>query len=88
MSTAQGGDKHALALSNTPPAKATEAVLMASSPVPKTLQVIKGMDFDAHQGDVTINELVGAMASTGFQASAVADAVKIINDMVGLGDLK
>ena len=67
--------------SHEPPSKATDAVLLASAPVPANSQVISGIDFDHHQGDITVNHLVSAMASTGFQASAVADAVRIIADM-------
>lgn len=45
--------------------------------------MVKGIDFDDYQGrDITVNELVAGMADMGFQASAVGDAVRIIDDMV------
>ena len=67
-----------------PPLKATEAVLLASGPVPEDARVIKGIDFDAFPLGVTVNDLIASMATTGFQASSVADAVSIINDMVSI----
>jgi deoxyhypusine synthase len=66
-----------------PPSKATDAVLLASDPVPEGVQKVHGVDFNAHHAaDITAAELVDGMANMGFQASAVADAVHIINQMV------
>lgn len=65
------------------PALSKDAVLKASAPVPKGVTEVKGIDFDDYDGrDVTVVELVREMANTGFQATAVAEAVQIINDMV------
>ena len=67
----------------TAPSIATGAVLLPSDPVPEGVQRVQGIDFNAHHAaDVTVAELVDGMASMGFQASAVADAVQIINQMV------
>jgi deoxyhypusine synthase len=66
-----------------PPSKATDAVLLVSDPVPEGVQQVQGVDFNAHHAaDITVAELVDGMANMGFQASAVADAVQIINQMV------
>ncbi|KAL1997688.1 hypothetical protein VTN02DRAFT_1094 [Thermoascus thermophilus] len=65
-----------------PPSSATAAVLVASEPVPEGARQVRGVDFDRYQGrDITVAELVSHMAGMGFQATAVADAVRIINDM-------
>lgn len=64
------------------PTIATDAVLKPSDPVDGARQV-KGVEFDDfRERDMTVKEMVTGMASMGFQASAVADAVRIINDMV------
>ncbi len=66
-----------------PPSKATDAVLVASVPVPEGVQKVQGIEFNDHRGtDITVAELVDGMANMGFQASAVGDAVRIINEMV------
>ena len=65
------------------PSKATEAVLLHSDPVPEGVQKVRGIDFNRHHAaDITAAQLVDGMANMGFQASAVADAVQIINQMV------
>lgn len=65
------------------PSAATDAVLKPSDPMPHEVRMVKGIDFDDYQGrDITVNELVAGMADMGFQASAVGDAVRIIDDMV------
>lgn len=65
------------------PAVAADAVLRISDPVPDGMQKVKGLEFDDfRERDMTVTELVAGMARMGFQASAVADAVRIINDMV------
>ena len=65
------------------PSAATDAVLRPSEPVPTGATPVQGVDFNHHaHRPVTVAELVDSMASTGFQATAVADAVRIINDMV------
>lgn len=68
---------------NVPPASATQAVLVASAPVPEDARKVRGVDFNQFADrDITVPELVANMANMGFQASAVADAVRIINEMV------
>ncbi|KAJ9268605.1 hypothetical protein DTO212C5_5380 [Paecilomyces variotii] len=64
------------------PASVTQAVLVASEPVPEGVRQVRGVDFHRTQGrDITVAELVDHMGSMGFQASAIGDAVRIINDM-------
>ncbi len=78
------------------PSNVTDAVLKPSDPVPDGAQEVKGIEFDKFRDrNITVRELVAAMATMGFQASAVSNAVQIINDMVGdvsvpskLGDIE
>ncbi|KAF2755880.1 Deoxyhypusine synthase [Pseudovirgaria hyperparasitica] len=64
------------------PATATDAVLRPSHPVPDNARPVRGIEFDnLHHRPVTVDDLVAGMADMGFQASAVGDAVNIINDM-------
>ena len=64
-------------------ATATNAVLRPSDPVPQGIRRVNGIEFNDYGGrDITVKELVAGMADMGFQASAVGDAVRIINDMV------
>ena len=66
------------------PTSAADAVLKASAPVPEGAQRVRGIEFDRFEGrDITVDEMVAGMAGMGFQASAVSEAVRIINDMVG-----
>lgn len=65
------------------PTVAADAVLKPSDPVPDGMPRVKGLEFDDfRERDMTVTELVAGMAGMGFQATAVADAVRIINDMV------
>lgn len=65
------------------PTVAADAVLKPSDPVPHEMPRVKGLEFDDfRERDMTVIELVAGMAGMGFQATAVADAVRIINDMV------
>lgn len=62
-----------------------DSVLVASEPVPEGTHEVRGVDFDKFQGrDITVAELVENLTHTGFQGSAVAEAARIINDMVCL----
>ncbi|KAH0548049.1 Deoxyhypusine synthase [Trichoglossum hirsutum] len=66
------------------PATATDAVLKPSGPLPEGSRTVRGVEFNEYRergAGVTAEELVGGMARMGFQASAVADAVKIVEDM-------
>ncbi|BCS03238.1 deoxyhypusine synthase [Aspergillus luchuensis] len=70
------------AAGNAPPSAVTDAVLVASEPVPEGTQQVSGVDFDRFQGrDITVAEMVDNMKYTGFQGSAVAEAARIVNEM-------
>lgn len=77
------GKEHAPAngVANEPPSAATEAVLVPSEVVPEGAIKVHGVDFDKHNEDITVVQLVDSMATMGFQATAIADAVRIINKM-------
>lgn len=67
-----------------PPDSAAQAVLKVSAPVPEHADKVQGIEFNDWVGrDITVAELVSGMAGMGFQATAVSEAVRIINDMVG-----
>ncbi|KAF2795641.1 Deoxyhypusine synthase [Melanomma pulvis-pyrius CBS 109.77] len=64
------------------PAGATDAVLKPSEPVPAGSRQVQGIEFnDYAQRSITVEELVGGMASMGFQATSVGEAVRIVNEM-------
>ncbi|EHY54529.1 Deoxyhypusine synthase [Exophiala dermatitidis] len=66
-----------------PPAKATEAVLVPSEPVPQGSQQVKGIDWQslpAEQRNI-ISNFVDQLTGQGFQSSSLGDAIRIINDM-------
>lgn len=68
---------------NQIPTTATNAVLRPSEPIPDGARQVQGIEFDAfRERNMTVREMVSGMTNMGFQASAVADAVRIINDMV------
>lgn len=65
------------------PSGATDAVLKPSEPVAQGSREVQGIDFNAYaQRSITVEELVEGYASMGFQATAVGEAVRIINEMV------
>ena len=67
------------------PLTATNAVLKPSEPLPEGSRTVHGVEFNKYRerdGGITVEELVGGMAGMGFQASAVAEAVRIVEDMV------
>jgi deoxyhypusine synthase len=65
------------------PAGATDAVLKPSDPVPDGSREVQGIDFNQYASrSITVEELVGGYATMGFQATAVGEAVRIINNMV------
>lgn len=77
MSTQQQPD-------GAPPSSVADAVLVVSQPVPEGSHEVRGVDFDRFQGrDITVAELVENLTHTGFQGSAVAEAARIVNEMVG-----
>ena len=69
---------------NAAPSQATQAVLVASEPVPEGIAKVQGIDFDkCADHDMTVKEMVEGMASTGFQSTAISEAARIIKEMVG-----
>lgn len=69
--------------SNLPPSAATDAVLVVSEEMPEGAQKVEELDFDDLEGDITAEDLFRGMKYMGFQATSLADAVRIINEMVG-----
>ena len=66
----------------TAPTEAKDAVLVRSDPIPEGVRKVEGIEFDRYgQHDITVAELVEGMSNMGFQASAIGDAVRIINEM-------
>ncbi|KAI9856902.1 MAG: Deoxyhypusine synthase [Trichoglossum hirsutum] len=66
------------------PATATDAVLKPSDPLPEGSKTVRGVEFNKYKernAGITVEELVEGMARMGFQASAVAEAVRIVEDM-------
>ena len=65
------------------PTLATDAVLVRSQPIPDGVPQIDGIEFnDYRDRDISVPELLKGMTNMGFQASAVADATRIVNKMV------
>jgi deoxyhypusine synthase len=65
------------------PALATESVLKPSDPIPDGSRKVIGIDFNDYvEKEITVGELVAGMSTMGFQASAIGEAVRIVNDMV------
>ncbi|KAF2457090.1 Deoxyhypusine synthase [Lineolata rhizophorae] len=59
-----------------------EAAFRPSEAVPADARRVAGPEFDAFAGrDVSVRELLGGMATMGFQASALAEAVDIVEEM-------
>lgn len=70
------------------PSSATAAVLKQSDEMPLGSQKVEELDFNSFSGrSITVADLVGGMNHMGFQASAIGDAIRIINDMVCKGFL-
>ena len=71
-------------MSSAPPAKATDAVLMASDPVVEGAQQVKGIDWMTlpEEQRTIISSFVDQLTGQGFQSSSIGDAIRIINDMV------
>jgi deoxyhypusine synthase len=68
---------------NQVPQTVADAVLKPSESLPADSKEVSGIDFNEHQGrNVTVDDLVSSMANMGFQASALGEAVRIINNMV------
>jgi deoxyhypusine synthase len=65
-----------------PTSAATDAVLVKSDEMPPDAQKVEELDFNKIKGPITAEHLLLGMKNMGFQASAMAEAVRIINDMV------
>ena len=61
---------------------AATAVLKPSISMPLTSTRIRGIDFNEFSQGVTIKALTSSFAKTGFQASNLAKAIEIVNNMV------
>lgn len=72
-------------MDSAPPVKATDAVLVASDPVPEGTRQVTGIDWTAIpiESRAIISQFVLNISGQGFQSSAIGDAIRIINDMVG-----
>lgn len=69
------------------PNTAASAVLKPSVPIPHDATEIRGLDFNTFTPDqATLSGILDSMATTGFQASAISEAVRIINRMISWRD--
>ncbi|KAL1840082.1 hypothetical protein VTJ49DRAFT_817 [Mycothermus thermophilus] len=69
-------------MANAPPSAATEAVLVKSVEMPGDAQKVEELDFNKFKGrPITADDLLQGMKHMGFQASAMCEAVRIINEM-------
>lgn len=69
--------------SGEPPTAATGAVLLKSAEMPDEAQKVEELDFNNFKGrPITVDDLFQGMKHMGFQASSMAEAIRIINDMV------
>lgn len=65
------------------PSKATDAVLKPSQFSTADATEVTGVDFNKYlDRNITVAELVDDMATMGFQATAVGEAVGLVNKMV------
>lgn len=73
-------------MGSAPPAKATDAVLVPSEPVPDGVQEVKGIDWATLPTEqrTIISNFVHQITGQGFQSTAIGDSIRIINNMVGL----
>jgi deoxyhypusine synthase len=67
---------------NAAPKLATDAVLMQSEEVPQGSKQVIGFEFNNFKNkSIGIEDMINGMSNMGFQASALSEAVRIINDM-------
>lgn len=66
------------------PSAAKDAVFQKSRAMPPEAQPVEELDFDKLKGPITAEDLFLGMRNMGFQASSMAEAIRIINDMVRL----
>lgn len=70
-----------------PPSQALNAVLVTSAAMPEGSQKVEELDFNKLKGrPITVDDLYQGMQNMGFQASAMCEAVRIINEMVSSRD--
>lgn len=64
------------------PGLANEAVLKASDPIPEDSVVVKGIDYSKPESrNARASDIIDGMKTMGFQASSVAKACEIIDEM-------
>lgn len=60
-----------------------ENVLGSSADMAPNQRMVSGIDFNKFQGrDITVVEMLEGMENIGFQATGVAEAVKLMQEMV------
>jgi deoxyhypusine synthase len=65
------------------PSSVTDAVLVKSNEIPEGSQKVEELDFNKFTGrPITVDDLMSGMNNMGFQATSIAEAARIINDMV------
>lgn len=64
------------------PSGAAAAVLVQSDEMPADAQKVEELDFNKIKGPITAEDLLKGMTNMGFQASSIAEAVRIIDGMV------
>ena len=71
-------------MDSTPPSKATDAVLVASDPIPEDAREVTGIDWTRLPPEqrAVIASFVNDLTGQGFQSSSIGDAIRIISDMV------
>jgi deoxyhypusine synthase len=67
---------------DAPPPQATDAVFVKSDAMPLDAQPVEELDFNKLNRPITAEDLFLGMRHMGFQASSMAEAIRIINDMV------
>lgn len=70
-----------MASHDAPPSGATDAVLMKSEAMPEGSQPVEELDFNKLKRPITAEDLYLGMRHMGFQASSMAEAIRIINNM-------
>lgn len=73
---------------DVPPSGATDAVLMKSEEMPADAQPVEELDFNKLKRPITAEDLYLGMRHMGFQASSMAEAIRIINDMASTDPLQ
>lgn len=77
--------KDSIAAASQAPSISHEAVFKPSAPVPEGVPEVDGPEFNTYvkqNVDITVAQLVAGGANAGFQSTTVAEAARIINDMV------